>query len=312
MKKQITHKQHYVWRKYLETWGESKDNKVFVWWNYHNLVKQTDLFDILRENDFYAFASLNKLELFVLKEMFAKTNNKTIKEANLGVDSFVNLVQEISDVLVDTTEFDEYLIQAGETIQTKIENSGYNHLELLKNENLKQFNYEEDGKMIDFLIFLLFQFLRTKKNKDGAIGSVIQNDSKLKELYKKEMNDQNDYELDWEKVYNFGFIYLVQKSAYYMTTHNAHIKLLKSKNARFIVSDQPVYNIAEDKLNDFDLFYPISPTQAVIVSTKYQENKIEEITDSEVLFYNHLTLKNAYKFVLGVSKEYVNFSWPEF
>lgn len=89
MDHQVTHKQHYVWRKYLEPWGNKKGEKVFVWWNNHKITKNTDVFDILRENDFYEYKPLNKLELYCLKNMFAKTTNDAVKSANSSIEKMI-------------------------------------------------------------------------------------------------------------------------------------------------------------------------------------------------------------------------------
>ena len=309
MNNQITHKHHYVWRKYLKPWGHTEGNKTFVWWNNKNVIKYTDLFDILMEKDFYQFKPLNELELFCLKEMFAKTKNVPVKKVNKSLDNLVEIIIKIDSMIDKKEEFSDYLIQAGENIQSIVEKTGLTPLDLLKKEELDLFNYNDNGIMIDFIIFVLFQYLRTKGIRDKAIKVLSNNDSKLKEFYKMEMNCNVDLSLDWDKVYNFGFLYIANQISYSMSAKQAHIRLMKTNKIKFIVSDQPVYNIADNSTKDFDLFYPITPELAIIISNKYKNNEIVTIANDEVNNFNYKTLKYAHNFIVGYDESYVRLNW---
>lgn len=311
MYKQITHKQHYVWREYLKSWGHIKGRKTFVWWNNKNNILFTDLFDILREKDFYQFKPLNQLELFCLKELFTRTKNTPVKKVNKSLDIFIDVVLKIDSIIDKKEEFYNYLIQIGEDIQSKVEKSGLYPLKLLKNENLVLFSYDDDGIMIDFIVFIIFQYLRTKGIKEKVVNTLETNDYELKELYKKQINSEIDYSLDWNKVYNYGLLYIANQVAYSMVAKQVRIRLMKTNNIKFIVSDQPVYNIADDKINNFDLFYPITPELAIIISSKYKKNEIITIEDAEVNYYNINTIKNAHNYIIGYEKSYIEFDWKK-
>ena len=240
----ITHKQHYVWRNYLKPWCECKNEKegvYFIWWNNKKVCRNTDAFDILRSKDFYRLSPLNKVELFLLENMFAKSNQTAVIEANKKIVEMAKTIATIGKVIdLEDKDFEDAQIQSGELIQTVIEKVGISAIENLRNSNLSWL--DDDEQKIDFLIFLCTQYFRTKSMKDKQLLAMESQTDLTIKFFKKEFNDENEYSLDWNKLYNYGCICLAHKVAFAFYTRGLKFRLLKSKNARFIVSDQPVYN----------------------------------------------------------------------
>lgn len=302
---QVTHKQHYVWRAYLKPW--CKTDKDLIWWNNHKIVRNTNVFDILRDKDFYEYKPLNKLELYTVKNMFFKSKQEPVVQANKNLELIVELGGMLSQFKIDDKLHDE-LINIGEEIQSNVEKSGIVFLNSLKNEDLSFFTEEKDER-IAFLIFILFQYFRTKSIRDNVLARMTPTTDKLKELYKKEIEPNMDYSVDWVSIYNYGYISMINAVLYNFLLKKPSIKLLKARNLRFIVSDQPVYNIADNVEKDLDLFYPISPNMAIRISADIKENCIETITDNEVLEYNLKTLKKAHEFIMGAERQDVDFKF---
>lgn len=308
----ITRNQHYVWRAYLRPWCDCKNEKngvYFIWWNNKKVCKDVDVCSILRDKDFYKLCPLNRLELFLLENMFAKANQKGIKKANETIVNLARLISNIDQIIqFSDREFNNEQIQSGETIQSTIEKMGIEAIGKLRNFDISWLDDEE--KRCDFLLFLCVQYLRTKSMKDRQLA-VLEGQSDLTiELFKKEFNDNNKYTIDWAKIYNYGHICLAHKFAYALLARGMKFKLVKSKNIRFIVSDQPVYNMGDSKNNELTLFYPIEPYLALIGSIEYQRNELVEIEDNEVLAYNLITLKHTHNFFMGKEKADVDFSYP--
>lgn len=86
---QVTHKQHYVWRAYLKPW--CKTDKDLIWWNNRKIIRNTKVFDILRDKDFYEYKPLNKLELYTVKNMFFKSKQKAVNKVNKNLELIAEL-----------------------------------------------------------------------------------------------------------------------------------------------------------------------------------------------------------------------------
>lgn len=308
----VTHNQHYVWRAYLRPWCDCKNEKdgiYFIWWNNKSVCKNTDVFDILRDKDFYQLYPLNKLELFLLENMFAKSNQNAVMKVNEAIVSMAHHISLAGQIVhPNNKEFTNLQIQSGETIQTEIEKMGIEAIERLRECDISWLN--DIDKKTDFLIFICTQYFRTKSMKDRQLATLKDQSELTIKYFKKEFNDDNDYSLDWNKIYNYGCICLAHKVSFNLLAKNIKFKLIKSKNVRFIVSDQPVYNAGDDKANEFILFYPISPNLALMGSIDYQNDEVVDIDDNEVLTLNNNTLKHAHKFFMGKEKVDVNYKYP--
>ena len=84
--------------------------------------------------------------------------------------------------------------------------------------------------------------------------------------------------------------------------------LLKSKNSNFITSDQPIINFHSDFdgiPDEFELYYPISPSLAIMVSKqeKYPDKKVITIDDDETIKWNDLIAKLSHSQIYSHKKE---------
>ena len=310
MNRNVTHKQHYVWRYYLRPWCtcvNEKDEIYFIWWNNKRIYKHTDVFTILRADDFYKFDPLNKLELFLLDKMFYGKNSETLTKINDPIVEFGKLLSIISDKTIDK-DVNDVLIQIGEEIQSTIEKSGIEYLDYLYNKDLSFL--ADDDKKCGFLLFIAFQYFRTKKIKDNIVDTMNNESHKTIALYKRDMKDDNDYTIDWGHIFNYGSILLSNALSYNLLIKEMHFQLLVSNNARFIVADQPIYNeLASDK--DLLLFYPITPYLAIRGSINYKKDEVINIDDNEVLAYNYKTYKISKNFFMGKEEIDVGFKCHE-
>lgn len=310
---QVTHNHHFVWRAYLKPWCENKcknsgEEKYYIWWNNRKVVRQTDVFDILRKKDFYEYKTLNKLELYLLNNMYKKSGWKGLEKTTVYFDSITELANLLANDKFNG-EYRELLIELGETVQSMGEKIGQKYIDKLYIDDLSFFDVnEEDG--MDFLFYLFMQYFRTKAMRERAsLSLTIMNDDIIKKICESELHEDIVYSIDWNNIYNYGYIYLVNSVTYGYIHYGCHIRLLKSKGARFIVSDQPVYNCSENKSKDYDLFYPIDPNRAILLSKYFEKNEVLEISDDEVLRYNLLTVNNAYEFILGKEKVDIDFKY---
>ena len=308
----VTHKQHFVWRSYLKPWCEIKTNKKskeidYIWWNNRKVIRQTDVFDILREKDFYEYKYLNNLELFLRKNFFVTSGWKELEKTTEFYDNISYFANQLANEKYQG-QFRDFLINLGELLQRTGEKIGERYIPKLYSDDISFFNAnEEDG--MDFLFYLVMQYFRTKAMRNQSIITARPDYENFKQIYKMESNDDTEYSIDWNNIYNYGYIYLVNNATYGLIHYNSHIKLLKSSGLRFIVSDQPIYNCSEDKSKKLVLFYPIDPNRALLISSQFAKNEIVNISDEEVLHYNLLTVENPCEYIMGKEKVDIDFKF---
>ena len=303
----ITHKQHYVWRAYLRPWCtcvNTKDDIYFIWWNNMKIHKYTNVYDVLREKNFYEFVPLNKLELFLLEELFYKKNSEVLAKINAPIFIITKLVNLISSSDMDDS-IRNHLVQAGEDIQTNVEKSGIEFLQYLYNKDLSFL--QDDDKKAAFLLFICFQYFRTKKMKENVVGVMDKESEKIKYFYKRDMKDNTSYDINWNNIFNYGALLLSNALCYNLLIKEVHFQLLVSNNARFIVSDQPIYNELGDEKDALLLFYPISPYLAIRGSIDYDKDELLLVDDNEVLNYNYKTYLSSNEFFMGKEEIDVGF-----
>lgn len=294
MKKQVTHRQHYIWQKYLEPWVNSR--RLIPSKHTTRGIKAVPTNSILFEEDYYKIDILNDEELYVLENIFVKDKEKSINNINYNIFNGFKIINNLSKKLNDK-ETDNSLIQLGEDLQSSIENAGINGIDSLKNKCLSFFDYNKPDDVIDFIMFLQMQYLRTKNMRERVMDNLKKSDIKTNEQRKFFEN------VNWDKVYKHAIYYLINKSGPRIASQDFHILMLTNKNELFLTCDQPVINIAEDTSIEYKLYYPISPEIAIILSKTYKENSIKEISDDEVILYNKYVISNSREYIFARDEE---------
>lgn len=304
----VTRNQHYVWRYYLRPWCECKNaNKeiYFIWWNNKITRRFTNVFDILREIDFYQFNSLNNIEQFLLVNLFAKSNQKEVISANKDIIFLSGFISSIESIIgSDNTEFKKTQIKYGEEYQTKIEKLGFYGIDQLVKGDLSWISNQE--KRTEFMLFICIQYFRTKAMKLNVLNKMNTESNMIIQKYNEVYDNSGDCSINWGNIYNYGLICLANNLCYNLLAKKMCFKLLKSKNYRFIVSDQPVYNIGDYSKNELILFCPISPNNALLGSCDLSEDTVEFISDEEVFNFNKVTVNHAYQFIMGKEESDIN------
>lgn len=306
--KQITRKQHYVWQKYLEPWLSSGK----LWWERNGTVKKTDTKSILRTIDTYKIERLNKSEQFLLEKLFFDDNRTSVNELNKNWLEYFKVFNTLEDwaTLESSKDFiDKSRIQFGEDMLTQAENLGIKFLQRIISGDIDFFNNkdsEDDVDTIEFLYFCCYQLLRTKKMKDNVIKTMS-----TPETLERLGNTFNET-IDWNKLMAQGIHGLVTRIAHslYAKKNRFYLVLFETVDNEFVTSDQPIFNIndrVEGKLlpDEFDLYFPISKTRALLITDKIKTNEKKQLTSGEVDSYNTMMRKNAHEFFIGSSEDIV-------
>ena len=273
MSEDITKKQHYVWRRYLSSWKDDKDDKrVWTCVLKNKIVSKIGLMDVAQSSYFYKLEELSDKELAFLKSYTdtLPSGTKEIAETLLvGYTLYAQLKKDIEAGKVpEGTNIDHEVkkIEAAsfEKIQSQIELMGSKLLDCKSIADMKSlYDYE-----YEILYFLWVQYFRTKGMKSGVVAS---------------MSETPDLQAIAQKAWPFCNLVIamqvvesmvVKKDYRYVMVHN------KSK-VPFITGDQPVINTLWDEKQDkIEAYYPMSPDLALLVcfnpGEKYSETDVDE------------------------------------
>lgn len=264
--------QHYVWRHYLKPWltnGKiwcARDNKLFK----RNVEKLTT------EKYFYKAEPLNINEKKIIQSIIDSMDSS-------GHDLLHNTFSIYNEASNGSTFEKNNSIESYHSI---IEQCAILILDCLYNNNFKFL--ENDLLKTIFATFIATQYTRTKKVRDNltkAFHAISHIDG-----YPKNINT--------DKISSVLALILSESISNWVFT-NAKFSILENKSSiGFLTSDQPIYNLhanTSEKLapvNDFELFYPITPQKALILKKELHDEK-----DVDINYYNN--------FIIRVTKEYI-------
>lgn len=285
-------KQHYVWRNYLSPWKlNPKEKKIWTYVFETNKVKYISLMGVAQESYFYKMYELTPIEILACWN-FAKQFPPIIWPI---AESLLKGYEAISNNMMSETDKRDFLLHVLDNMQTSIEKLGKPLLGCRTLEDLK--NIPDKYQAVNYLCF---QYSRTKKMRENGIqGYKEQNKPLLSELYRK--------------AFPFISIIMATKLGYSIAVANPDTKYIFVRNESsipFITCDQPAINTRIDELDDsgnvkaFELYYPTSPTTAIMIVFNPQlEEYSEIIADKDFVDdKNKKMCENALSFIFGNSE----------
>lgn len=298
MSKKITKKQHYVWRSYLRAW--SLNDKIFAYLKNKDEIIYTDLMNLAQQRYFYKFNKFSKLEKEFLKHTCSEVKGP-IRQMLDDLLFDLNLFNELKEIQEKITSnilepLDELEKNGYEQLQGIIENQGKKIIACRTLEDL--YFLEDDMSKFETLMFLCFQYFRTKKQKDSQV-----------ENFKNEI-------LDIENIFSVLVIINSSKVAQniFFDPKIRYILLeIINNEVYFIKGDQPVINLlAEEKddngyTKDLAFYYPIAPKYAIKIEFNNKGNKYQHICidKEQVLILNNMIISESNEFIFSNSKDYL-------
>jgi Protein of unknown function (DUF4238) len=297
---ELKKRQHYVWRKYLRAWADKE--KIWSFLKDQNKVIKPDLMGVAQEKYFYELIEFTDDEEKLLKEYIEKTSHKSVRELNLDffraftahyklrrnfniIDERLNPEQR-KEIEEKIREFEVNMMEDSHGI---FENLGTKLTNCRSLEDLNLLN--DPDEYYNALMFLTFQYLRTKKRKIAIIRS-----------FKGE-------KFPAEKFWNIISHVMATNIARNLSFDpNLRIRLFENfTNENFITNDQPIFNICDEEdengnVINLELYYPLSPNHAILIHfDTQQKTKLEEIkiTESVVKYFNELMIQNAEQFIFA-------------
>lgn len=262
----IKKSQHYVWKNYLKPWATDgqiycfRDGKIF----------KTSPDNIAQQNYFY------------------KSNPINIEEINLAnyyISIFAPAVKEPLSSLLRiyhiTANTNNYLMKCGiEDFHGIVETNFFPVLAKLYEADLSFLGIGKEKS--DFSFFIGCQYSRTNNMRSRFIESKI--------AVPKNVDKENI-----AKILSLFISAIISNWVY----SKANLQFLINKTSEpFITGDQPVFNLKgteskEIAPSEFELFYPISPLQAIILGENTTQPLVVIEDVEKVKWFNSKIWENA-------------------
>lgn len=298
---QLKKKQHYVWKEYLKAW--CSNGRINAYLKSSRKSISSNLEGVVQERYYYSLSEFTIEEEMILEEIVKRFTNPEVAEMNMElyrvVVSYSKINRELQKKdIAENLKKELYrklkLLQknAVEEIHTKIELLGKHLIKARSAEQLFPI-FEEENRFVIF-VFICTQYFRTKKMR-LAYNGFVKDHSHLKEEYSDIISLVFSNSLAWSLAYKnkCKIVYLINET-----------------NIPFITADQPAVNLKKHKNNvhgnvgEFELYYPLTPKNAILIKIYQQENSIENymVGYEEVAYYNKSIFDNSEEFAFATSE----------
>jgi hypothetical protein len=297
-------RQHYVWRAYLRPWAENES----IWTHFIQLnkIERTSLMGVAQEKYFYKLVDFTAAEEAFLEEYIDRSSPAVLKSLNLDFltifTSTGKLKKQLDETINPVIEKEKYAeeirkleINLMEIAHGKMENLGQQLIAYRSLEDLK--TIEENDYLFEAIMFLCFQYFRTRSMRNAVLQTFIS--TPFEALAKKSWNILS---------------YVTATTLARSISLDPRLKFIFHENNttdHFITSDQPVFNILNDQVNEngevteLELYYPISPKHALTLHFRndQQEKYISNDADTTLIDYlNKKVIENADFYLFADSK----------
>lgn len=288
-----TKKQHYVWRHYLSPWKlNSKEKKIWTYIIEATKLDYISLMGVAQESYFYKMYELTPIEIYACRN-FAKQFPPFIWPIAEGLLKGYNAISINMMSEAEKKDLSHHII---DNMHTSIEKLGKPLLNCRTFADLKSI-----PDIYQAVYYLCVQYCRTKKMRENGIqGYKKQNKPLLSELYRK--------------AFPYISIIIATKLGHSIAVANSDTRYIFVKNESsipFITCDQPVINVRKDELDDngevktFEMFYPTSPTTAIMIVFNPELEEYSEIVADEYFVdnMNKKMCENALSYIFANSEE---------
>jgi Protein of unknown function (DUF4238) len=274
----------------------------------------TDIKNVAVGRDFYRLRDLHEGDSdFVRYLAFRPETNAKLRELNDGwisrFELFLKLLRtarshpKASQNLLSA--LDAQMIEFQENEYARMEDGAVSQLAALQAGDASFF--EDVDQAISFSYFLAHQYFRTKAIRDRIRDS-------FPEQAQKERFDRT-----WPI---FRYVYATN-IGYSIFAHRKTVKLQVLQAApgmEFITGDQPAINThgafvsADTPVDDLELFYPVSPSRAVIMSghSIYQDSHGKSLEPFRMHYLNQTIESVAYEHLFAQSESSLTVMAPHF
>lgn len=261
MAKNVTRRQHHVWRRYIEGWAS--EDKVWCLMLINRKVVHTNPINLGVEGDFYKLGRLNEADRAFVKEIIAHSPVQGRKVLNNFLRMFDGewleglrslLPPDSQNALELNALVDEYMLTAEEQYHGGLENDFVQILNHLKEGDASV--VADDNRIADICRFVALQWFRTKTLRTAIL---------------KQSRPPPGVSMRrvWP-VLSHIFATNVGGSLF-LARHINPLRLVENASGvPFITGDQPVVNLQsmpKEQISPehFSLYWPLSSTRALFI-----------------------------------------------
>lgn len=279
---QIKKKQHYVWKEYLKNW--SNNNHINSLLLTKNKYLKINLINTSQENYFYSLPDFSHNEFLEIVDI---VNDHSSENLRPEIFKIVSAIYENSNFKNSEPEmqhiFKTNKVNMMEDFFTITESLGKKFLNVKSSKQLKGL-IKDDNDYNNFLTFISFQYVRTKKMKESILFGI-----RKKNYYKEK------YWIIFQIIY--GFEIAMGLSVRKKIKINI---LVNNSDLNFITCDNPIFNLLQNDIDDngyvksLELYYPLNPKTAIFISSSDKNEIIEtKISEEETQNLNKCVYSNA-------------------
>jgi len=188
----IKKKQHYVWRHYLKPWANNQ--QIWTYFKEEGKIIMSGLMSVALEKHFYKLIEFSDSEENFLRNYIEHTSPAVVKGLNLDFLTLFTVHYKLKKQLdansnpkIDKDSIREEIKKLEhnlmENAHGKVEALGFELLKCQSLEDLK--SLEDNDKIYDAIMFLCFQYFRTKSMKKSVLQSF--EGDRYEELAKKNL-----------------------------------------------------------------------------------------------------------------------------
>ena len=289
--------QHYVQQKYLEPWVK---NGQILCLRLKKNIFPTNTRNVASERYFYSLNNLTDKDCnFIRKLILDKLEEPMKSLQGKWLEIFEKALHSPNLNLAINKNLKENMLKnVLEELYSNVENNGMPGLSKLQQGDISAVT--EGGYQNKFLLYLSFQYFRTKK---------------IKEAVRKEIGDYILYFDDFDAAFNLMAVIYSSLFSYYtgiqLQNNEMNVFLVENNTSTsFITGDQPVVNLLANfsgATTELELFYPLSPSRALLITKdkdidvncsleKVREyNNMIEYQSLSLIFANDESILQQYK-----------------
>lgn len=280
LKDDIVEKQHFVPQTYLRAWLNS-DERLECYDKEKKRSFPNGTTGIANIHFFYETNVLTEKQLVFMYKAFIEEEHGSTRDEMLGwLAQFAekSILQKFcqENSLIELEK--KFRYNSEEKMYCSYEGKISQWRDIIENGEKEFWSKENEA---EFIFWIMLQYVRTKKMQDSFLR------------IKEKMNDKELVE-NAQNLYRW--LSATKLKSIILNSGDMKIVVLRNKTSvYFITGDQPVVNIHAARVepekmqyNDFEFFYPLSPTTAVFLSPKekYSNWQIIDIDEENVIKYN--------------------------
>lgn len=291
--------QHYVWQKYLEPW---KNNGKLVCLRNKKDILQTNSRNVASQRYFYNINNLTLHDCNLIRMLLINNQPESMKKLLEGWVNPIEQFLQIYDLASKERKIDASIEKLKELtfknlleeLHMSIENAGMPGLCKAQLGDVSFISECEEGSSYDmeFIIYLCFQYFRTKKIKQSVKEALSQYVSRFTSF-------DNAFNLIVPivvTVFGYNVFESIKRKELYCNL------LDNSSGIPFITGDQPVVNMHANfdvnrETTDLSLYYPLSPTVSLLI-TREQINDLK-CSSEKVKEYNDMIARQALELIFA-------------